>query len=187
MKEKGCGIVGLEYEQVPTEETYRQAADFLKESGVDYPNVLMPSTEELDAVKGFPTSFFVDKEGNVLCPGLGGPQVDMYEVVLDSLLSGETPAEPESAASEGDAVAAVYTVVVTDGDAGVEGVNLQFCDDTSCRIDETDENGVVKLDGKAGTDYEVHVIDVPDGYAADDTVYHFQGESTLTITLQKEG
>ncbi len=186
MQEKGCGIIGIEYERDPSEETYAEAAELLKQNGVEYPNVLIPDTPEFDSIQGFPTSIFVDKEGNVLCMPIGGPQVDVYEEVLDALLAGKAPVQTENAVPAGDSAAALYTVTVTDGNAPVEGVSLQFCDDTSCRIEETDEDGIVKLEGKAGTGYEVHVVDVPDGYASDETVYNFQGGPGLTITLQKE-
>ena len=185
MQEKGCGIVGLEYESVPDEETYADAAAFLEESGVTYPNVLLPD-ELLSQISGFPTSIFVDKEGTVLGIPLAGPRVDSYESTLDQLLSetAAAPVKPENTAKNNSA--ASYRVIVTDEEGPVEGVAIQFCDDTTCSFEFTDADGVASMEGTAGNEYDVHVLKVPDGYQSDDTVYQFSDSSELTIQLRKE-
>ena len=185
MQEKGCGIVGLEYESVPDEETYADAAAFLEESGVTYPNVLLPD-ELLSQISGFPTSIFVDKEGTVLSIPLAGPRVDSYESTLDQLLSetAAAPVKPENTAKKNSA--ALFQVIVTDEEGPVEGVAIQFCDDTTCSFEFTDADGVASMEGTAGNEYDVHVLKVPDGYQSDDTVYQFSDSSELTIQLRKE-
>ena len=67
--------------------------------------------------------------------------------------------------------AAKYEVLVND-EAGkpVAGVTIQFCSDTECILGQTDENGVASFDKEAG-EYTVHVLKVPEGFAADDTEY----------------
>ena len=81
-----------------------------------------------------------------------------------------------------------YEVQVNDG-AGkpVAGVTIQFCSDTECVLGKTDENGVAVFEKEAGM-YTVHVLKVPEGYAADDTEYPAPAEpGRVTITLQKTG
>ena len=183
MQEKGCGIVGLEYERSQNEETYQKAKEMMEEWGTNYPNVLMP--EEFDKqLSGYPTSIFVDKEGNVLGMPIVGAAVSKYEPQLDALLSGEEVApEPEQ---EVNAVA-IYHIHVTGEDGPVEGVTVQFCSDNSCTYEETDEDGVATVEVPAGSGYHAQVIEVPDGYEEDTTVYYTTaGSDEINIELKKE-
>lgn len=43
--------------------------------------------EMLEDVWGFPTTYFVDKEGTLLCNQIVGMQIGAYEKILDELLS----------------------------------------------------------------------------------------------------
>ena len=184
LQEKGCGIVGLEWEREPTEETYQLARDSMEEWGTNYPNALMPE-EVNDHLEAFPTTFFVDQTGTVLEMPIVGAAVDQYESTLESLLEGEesTPETESEAVLSG---AAVYHVNVSDEEGPVEEVAIQFCDDTTCRFSETDENGVASFEVPGGKEYEVHVIEVPDGYQEDDTVYHTEdGSNEVNIQLKK--
>ena len=184
LQEKGCGIVGLEWEREPTEETYQLARDSMEEWGTNYPNALMPE-EVNDHLEAFPTTFFVDRTGTVLEMPIVGAAVDQYESTLESLLEGEesTPETESEAVLSG---AAVYHVNVSDEEGPVEEVAIQFCDDTICRFSETDENGVASFEVPGGKEYEVHVIEVPDGYQEDDTVYHTEdGSNEVNIRLKK--
>ena len=186
MQEKGCGILGLEWERTPTEETYQTAREMMEEWGTGYPNVLMPD-ELLNQVNAFPTSIFVDREGVVLGMPIVGASVSAYEPALDALLEGaDAQEETEPAAAEG--IIAVYSVNVTDEDGPVEGVSVQFCDDTTCRFGETDEDGTAVFEVPGGKEYEIHVVEVPDGYEEDETVYHTVNNSgEVNIRLVKEG
>ncbi len=184
LQEKGCGIVGLEWEREPTEETYQLARDSMEEWGTNYPNALMPE-EVNDHLEAFPTTFFVDRTGTVLEMPIVGAAVDQYESTLESLLEVEesTPETESEAVLSG---AAVYHVNVSDEEGPVEEVAIQFCDDTICRFSETDENGVASFEVPGGKEYEVHVIEVPDGYQEDDTVYHTEdGSNEVNIRLKK--
>lgn len=184
VQEKGCGIVGLEWEREPTEETYQLARDSMEEWGTNYLNALMPE-EVNDHLEAFPTTFFVDQTGTVLEMPIVGAAVDQYESTLESLLEGEesTPETESEAVLSG---AAVYHVNVSDEEGPVEEVAIQFCDDTTCRFSETDENGVASFEVPGGKEYEVHVIEVPDGYQEDDTVYHTEdGSNEVNIRLKK--
>ena len=184
LQEKGCGIVGLEWEREPTEETYQLARDSMEEWGTNYLNALMPE-EVNDHLEAFPTTFFVDRTGTVLEMPIVGAAVDQYESTLESLLEGaeSTPETESEAVLSG---AAVYHVNVSDEEGPVEEVAIQFCDDTICRFSETDENGVASFEVPGGKEYEVHVIEVPDGYQEDDTVYHTEdGSNEVNIRLKK--
>ena len=67
--------------------------------------------------------------------------------------------------------AAAYEVLVSDG-AGkpVAGAVIQFCSDTECIMGTTDEKGIASFNREAGS-YTVHVLKVPEGFAADLTEY----------------
>ena len=182
MQEKGCGIVGLEFEIAQDDETYQEAGKMMEEWGTNYPNVLMP--DELDKqLNGYPTSIFVDREGNVLGIPIVGAAVNKYESTLDQLLSGEKAA-PETEAEVGAVV--IYHVIVTGEDGPVEGVTVQFCSDDTCRFEETDEDGVATVEVPAGVEYHAQVVEVPDGYEEDDTVYYTTaGSDEVNIELRK--
>ena len=63
----------------------------------------------------------------------------------------------------------VYMICVQDADSGksVEDVVIQFCNDTSCTMGETDEDGNAVFEADAGN-YTVHVLEVPEGYEMTD-------------------
>ena len=66
-------------------------------------------------------------------------------------------------------------------------VTIQFCDENTCRIGETGEDGEASFEVPAGVEYEVHVMEVPDGYKEDETVYHTtEGSFEVEIKLEKE-
>ena len=182
LQEKGCGVLGFELENEYTEDVYELGSSILKEAGADYPNVLMPD-ELASLFYAYPTTFFVDREGTVLSEPIVGAQVDLYEPEFEKLYEAaadETETETEDASS-------AYQVRVTDEEGPVEGVMIQFCDESACSMQETDADGVAAFDMPQGTDYEVHVLTVPDGYQDDEEVYHFEdGARELEITLQKE-
>lgn len=193
IQEKGCGIVGMEFEYQYDEDTLAEAAQIMQENGTNYPNVIMPD-EIMDRVMEFPTTFYVDSEGNILGIPVTGPAVDKYEKILDGYLAGggtsaETEAEKsDTAASEDEAAVSapvVYSVTVKDENGPVEGAVIQFCDDSSCSMETTDGEGVAKHEGPAGNTYEIHVLVAPEGYAEDETTYKLEGTANLDITLKK--
>ena len=194
-QEKGCGVLGFEWEQENTEDVYEQARSVMEEAGADYPNVLMPD-ELITEIQGYPTSFFVDREGTILAAPIVGASVERYEPALEELLASIKTDDTESQSSSSDmqdtdentaqSEAGMYRVRVTDGADPVEGVMIQFCDSTTCSMGETDADGVAQFEVPAGSDYEVHVLTVPDGYQEVEDVYHFEsGSNDLEITIQK--
>ncbi len=80
-----------------------------------------------------------------------------------------------------------FTVTVSDSDGNaLSDISVQFCDDQMCRVVKTDENGLANL-GETEGSYSVHIIRVPDGYAADDTEYELNEENrAISVVLDKE-
>ena len=128
---------------------------------------------------------FVDSEGKILTFPVLGPQVNQYEAIIDRILAGEDvtdAVEPtENISGDGE-----YRIIVTDGENPVEGVAVQFCDDTTCSVQMTDANGVATFRPEKPNDYDVHILKVPDGYAGNTELYKTEAEwSELTITIEK--
>lgn len=86
-KDRGVEIIGLSYERTPDFETSRKSlSGFLKRFDVQYPVLITGVTPsdpqkgektlpQLSDIKGFPTTIFVDKKGNVkeVHTGFSGP------------------------------------------------------------------------------------------------------------------
>lgn len=79
-----------------------------------------------------------------------------------------------------------YIIRYVDRDgAPVEGVVCQICDETTCQVFVSDENGLCEF-SLAPYAWEVHTLKIPDGYAADtvtDAVADAEGgEITFVLT-----
>ena len=189
IQEKGCGVVGLEYEYEWDDEVVKNSKDALNGFGITFPNVLIPE-ELVEQLLGFPTTFFVDKEGTVLCMPVTGAYVDKYERALESLLQGEAAADipvEDAANAIAENQDVLYNVCVTDENGPVAGVIIQFCSSTSCQMGKTDAEGVTGFTMPAGEIYDIHVLKAPEGYEKDNTVYHTEnGKSDVQIQLKKK-
>ena len=185
LQEKGCGIIGI-LEDSSESDKVELAKEIMEENGTNYPNVMLSdSMDFLEEITSWPTSFFVDKDGKILCTPIAGAAPDLYEKTVDKLLAGDSLGNmttPTAAAND----EGVYRITVKDinGDP-VQGVAIQLCDDTSCNMGKTDENGVVSFDMPEGTAYEVHVLKAPEGYEKNTDVYHtLEVYSDLVIVLK---
>ena len=80
---------------------------------------------------------------------------------------------------------AVYQVLVTD-QAGrpVPGATVQFCSETECVLAVTGDDGLASFEQPAGS-YTVHLLKVPEGYAADDTEYPAPPQPGLVTIVLK--
>ena len=195
LREKGCGIVGVEHEHKPIEEVAGTARQILADNGIGYPNVLMPESDPVfDLVSSYPTSFFVDSGGKILTQPIIGARIEDYEPTVDRLLAGEPadaeaggPVDVETDADAAENAGSVYRVIVSDRDGDpVEGVILQFCDDVTCSFQATDAEGTAVFAVEDQKIYEVHVLQAPEGYIADDDVYNTQETfSDVSIVLEK--
>ena len=189
IQEKGCGVVGLEYEADWDDEVVKDSKDALSGFGITYPNVLIPE-ELVEELLGFPTTFLVDKEGTILCMPVNGAYVDQYERALESLLQDKAAAvipvdDAVNAIAENQDIK--YDVYVTDENGPVAGVTIQLCSSTSCQMGKTDAEGLADFSMPAGEIYDIHVLKVPEGYEKDDAVYHTEDEkSDVQIQLKKK-
>ena len=189
IQEKGCGVVGLEYEADWDDEVVKDSKDALNGFGITYPNVLIPE-ELVEELLGFPTTFLVDKEGTILCMPVNGAYVNQYERALESLLQDKAAAvipvdDAVNANAENQDIK--YDVYVTDENGPVAGVTIQLCSSTSCQMGKTDAEGLADFSMPAGEIYDIHVLKVPEGYEKDDAVYHTEDEkSDVQIQLKKK-
>ena len=187
LQEKGCGIVGIEYEQKPIEEVEDAARAIMTANGTNYPSVLMAADDVfLRSTLYYPTTYFVDREGRILTYRIEGAAVDEYEATIDKLLAGEAvDAAPNTgAAVNGDNK---YCVYVYDQDGSpVAGALVQFCDAFTCSFQPTDENGVAEFPVSEQKVYEVHLLSVPEGYRElPDTYKTLDTYSDVNIYLEK--
>ena len=81
-----------------------------------------------------------------------------------------------------------YQIKVVDPDGNpVEGVMVQFCSDTECLMQTTDDNGLAAFDKPAGS-YTAHLLKVPAGYEKDDTEYAVpETPDTVVLAVKPEG
>ena len=191
LRKMGCGVVGI-LQDAGKEGGIEAAKALIAENGIEYLN-LVPSPgmgNILDAVSSFPTTFFVDATGTVVGKAIFGALPDRYIPTVEALLNGEAaPAEGEAdgeaAPAAEKAAQGAYRVIVSDADGNpVEGVAVQFCDDESCMFEMTDAGGAASFDMPERDGYTVHILNIPDGFAADDTEYkvpdHY-GDMNVTL------
>ena len=191
LAEKGCGIVGIVDDALADDQdSLDKAKGLLMENGVGYPNIVPNEdmADILDNVSAFPTSFFVDKSGTILCIPIEGAAVDEYEDTIDSLLKGSEKITRSPKPQAQDNGLECYRVLVYDVDGNpVKGVSIQFCSDSMCNMNKTDADGIARFDMDEGMEYTVHVLKVPAGYAKESGEYVTQTVySDVTIFLDKE-
>ena len=176
LQEKGCGIVGVEYEgEKPMEDMVDTARKVLADNGVTYPNVWIPEGNPIFAqAGGFPFSLFVDSEGKILTYPIKGVPMnasDAYESTFEKLLAGEAVVDsPETGSTENES--GEYRVVVYDTEGNpVKGVVVQLCDESTCSFQKTKADGIATFQVEAPKVYDVHVAKVPEGYQSGDETY----------------
>ena len=190
LADKGCGIIGIVEDAVADDqETLKAAKDLLTENKVGYVN-LVPNkdmAEILDQVTAYPTSFFVDKTGKILCTPIEGAAVEEYEKTIDALLKGEEKITRSAAPKAQENGLDCYRVIVYDADGNpVQGVSIQFCSNDMCNMAKTDADGVATFNMDEGMEYTVHVLKVPAGYEKDAGEYLTETTySDVTIFLDK--
>ena len=191
MQEKGCGIVGVEFEQgEPMENMADTARKVLADNGVTYPNVWMPEGNPIfEQAGGYPFSLFVDSEGKILTyPIKGAPMnaTEAYESTFEKLLAGEAIVDsPEIGATENES--GVYRVIVSDTEGNpVEDVIVQLCDESTCSFQKTGSDGIATFKVEAPKVFDVHLLNVPEGYQSSDEAYRtLDTFSDLNIFIRK--
>lgn len=84
---KGCKIIGICDDTTEGESTIEEAKAILKEKGVNYLNI--QQTEEIKSLIppiSYPTTYFVDSEGNLLTEPVVGALFEQYRTRLDEAL-----------------------------------------------------------------------------------------------------
>ena len=186
LQEKGCGIVGVEYEQMPIDMVADTARQIISDNGITYPNVIVPGDNAiLNNVAGYPTTFLVDSTGRILTYPISGAAVELYEPTIDKLLAGEEVEASDTGAAAGEG--GEYRVIVCDVEGNpVKGVIVQLCDDTTCSYQKTKADGVATFQVETPKVYEVHVGKVPEGYQGTEEVFKTQETySELNIVIEK--
>ena len=189
LQEKGCGLVGIEFEYQDRSVWEEKARDTIESFHIGYPNVLMPDDTDipvLSLISGYPTSIFVDSEGKVLTYPIEGANVAAYEPTIDNLLAGKEP-EPVTDAGSTANDEGKYRVIVYDEEGNpVEGAFVQMCDEQSCSFQVTNQDGIAEFTPAEQKVYDVHLQAVPDGFAPDEGEYHtLETYSDVNIFLQK--
>ncbi|MCR4908347.1 MAG: TlpA family protein disulfide reductase [Lachnospiraceae bacterium] len=192
LTEKNCAVVGLVGDGID-ENTIAEAKKLLKENGDEYLNILPwenALTDDFPMTEGWPTTFFVDKEGRIAARPVVGANIKKYEKVVDEILAGgESESEPEEN-EEGKALkndVKLYRIYVSDTEGNlIEGAMIQLCDDSTCRMESTDQSGLAVFNVDQ-SEYTVHVLKQPEGYKKDNQEYKFPAEySDLHIILEEE-
>ena len=195
----GCGIIGV-LDDSDDPDAVEEAKQLLAGAGVTYPVVKnTPEMEDIFYTIAMPTSFFVNRSGEIIGTPIQGALVDKYYEAVEDLLAGgatadivttspgeipETPAydapdftfQSGAAASAQDTASALSSAteyrVICINEAGlpVAECMVQFCSDDTCMMQKTDENGIAAFQVPPG-DYTVHLLKPPAGYAKDSTEY----------------
>ena len=187
LQEKGCGIIGIEYERDTTESTAEMARKVLADNGVTYPNVWMPENNPVfEQVKNFPFSLFVDSEGRILTFPIKGAAVKDYEPTIEKLLAGEAVNDEPTAGSAKNE-SGEYRVIVYDTEGNpVKGVIVQLCDESTCSFQKTKADGIATFQVEAPKVYDIHIGKVPDGYVGSNEAYRTQDTfSDVNIFISK--
>ena len=187
MQEKGCGIVGVEYERDSMNEMADQARMALADNGVTYPNVWMPKDNPIfEKVNSYPFSLFVDSKGKILTYPINGAAVSKYEPTFEKLLAGEAVEDvPETGSTKNES--GEYRVFVYDAEGNpVKGVIVQLCDESTCSFQKTKADGTAVFQVEAPKVYDVHVGKVPEGYKSSDETYKtLDTYSDVNIFIEK--
>ncbi len=182
---KNCAIVGLCSDAVEPAKI-EEAKEILKEYGVTYYNLCAyDGWEDAFEMSGWPSSFFVGKEGKMVAAPIYGALVEKYEPYIDDILAGKATVMAKSNSTANKSGAYKFYVVDNAGNP-IQGAMVQFCTDSTCKIQATDASGVATFNDPPGV-YEIHVPVVPDGYAALDETYKTEDHySDMVIVLDKK-
>ena len=137
-----------------------------------------------DGSAALPQTVVLDRGGTVIYNRKGSVTPEMLAALYEQAAGGsaaDTTAPIPTAETE------EYRILVTDeSGAPVPGVMVQFCSDTECRMERTDESGVARFGPGTGP-CTVHILRVPAGFAPDETEYAVpETPAPMTIVLRAE-
>ena len=95
------------------------------------------------------------------------------------------PAETDAQTEAEEASEVEYSISVADEEGNpIPGVKVQFCDDATCTLGDTDEKGAAVFTAKEGT-YTVHVLNAPEGFVGTEEEFAFPDAGReIGITLE---
>ena len=179
-------------------DTLEKIGEYRSENGYSFPMGRDEGAELYRYVSTgrLPTTVIVDRFGNaVLCHTGGFSSMEEVENVLDPFLGDdytETAVEPgrEEADTDGnpeDAPQAYEVMVVDQNGNPVKGVVVNFCTETACTPQETDETGLITFTGDPDV-YHVQIIEAPDGYSWDEEkeIYTSRKYGEMFLYVQKD-
>ncbi len=187
LNQKNCAVVGIVGDGTD-EDIIAEAKKLLKENGDEYLNILPwedALTDDFPMLEGWPTTFFVDKEGRIAVKPVVGADTKRYEKVVEEILAGEkTETQESEQAKVSSNDMKQYRIYVSDTEGNpVKGAKVQLCDDSTCMIENTDKSGLAVFSVKK-SEYTVHILDLPEGYKKDDQEYKLPAEySDLNIKI----
>lgn len=150
-------IVAVSDEPTDTDQVI---ADYKAELGLTFPMGRIENTgiSEYMTLEGYPTTLFIDRNGNVCHFQLGAFPFDSpMRALADYFLSEDYDGTP----------ATLYNVYVCDQDENpVPGVYVNFCTDTTCEPRVSDENGAICFVADPAS-YHLKILKVPEGYSFD--------------------
>lgn len=152
-------IVAVTAEPKDTDEII---ANYKADLGLTFPMGLAAGTGIVELVKpqGFPTTLFIDKDGNVAFNQVGAFMSEgHFRATVDYFLSDSYDGTPATA----------FNVYVCDQyKRSVPEAYVNFCTDTTCETKVSDENGFICFAGKP-QNYHLQILKVPEGYSFDNS------------------
>lgn len=184
---KDCAIVGL-------------CGDVVDDDSLEFANMLLNQNdyeaylnirpfdgwEKKFVNKGdWPTSFFVNRKGDIVSDPISGAAVEEYKQRFDELLAGEEATRVKRSNTYSNSENCYRIRVVSNDLQPIEGATVQFCSDDNCKMGATGSDGIATFDNPPGV-YEVHVLKVPDGYKEDTSLYRTDDQhSDMVIILER--
>ncbi len=200
LAEKDCAVIGL-LADGDDEDAFASGLETLKEKGVTYTNILPPEKlQDVFFIPAYPTTYFVSREGIVLCAPVIGAYINQYEPMVEALLAGNPSAvdaivssDAEEPEDEPALVARIdtnddqlYRIIVIDEDGKpVPGAIVQFCSDVACMTGTTDETGTTVFKQELGR-YTVHILKAPAEYVPEEAVFFVEAFCDVTIYLYRQ-
>ena len=186
LQAKNCAIVGM-CGDATDEAKIKEAKEILEAYGVTYYNICpFDDWGETFEMSGWPSSFFVGKDGKMVAPAIYGAKVDKYEATIDDVLAGKTIAPVAATNSYSNASDSYVIYVVDETGAPIENAMVQFCTNDTCNMKTTGSDGTVSFSDPPGI-YEVHILKLPDGYQGNQDVYRTEDHYSTMVIVAKKG
>ncbi len=200
---KDCAVVGLVGDGDMELDLARSQ---LQDNGCSYLNILpWDGWNTALPMSGWPTSFFVNRDGVIVAEPITGAATTIYGSRIDEILSDGTTMDDEDeealfteedstladqetgyaeSAENGEEMYRIY--VLDQNDDPVEGAMVEFCTDSTCLVDRTDKDGMVSFTETPGV-YDIHILYVPSGYEEDTKLYKsIDAYSDMRIHINKK-